>query len=114
LSGLGQALNFSGKHSAFKYFREMWWEDQTFNKQILDRDQNAWSFRVWHDFVDKIYVQRIFFWDAKKEITGLVEFKDHQTLHIKRLRDRMIKLAKEKSYRDIYVCDIKFPVEKYY
>jgi len=92
----------------------MWWNGQNLDKLILDSEQNSWSFRIWHDFIDKIYVQRIYFWDSKKEITGLVEFKDHQTLHVKRLKDRMSKIAKEKSYRDKYLCDLKFPIEKYY
>ena len=77
-------------------------------------EQNLWSFKIWHDFDGNNHIQRIYFCDSRKEITGMVEFKDDQILHLRRLKDRIIKLAKEKQYREKFLCELRFPIEKYY
>ena len=92
----------------------MWWNDEGFNKPITDKNGRLFSFKVWHGAIDKVYLQRIFFWDSKKEITGMVEFKEDQTIHFKRIKDRLIKLVRNKEYRAKFACPLNFPIEKNY
>ncbi len=58
----------------------MWWKGQNLDKPRRDKTGRIWHFRVWHDFPDGVYTQRIFFWDDVQTETGLVELAGHQTL----------------------------------
>ncbi len=88
----------------------MWWNGQGLDRSIDDGHGNNWHFRVWSGISE----QRIYFWDERKETTGVAVFKNNQTLHIRRIKDRMIKIAKDKSYRDGFLCEPSFPLEKFY
>lgn len=92
----------------------MWWKDPAFDKIITDAHNNEWSFKVWFEVKDDNKTQRIFFWDSNKIITGMVEFKNDQSIHFKKIKDRLIKLANDESYRNRFRCSLKFPLEKYY
>ena len=92
----------------------MWWNDEYFDKKINDKNGRIWSFKVWTGPIGGLHTQRIFFWDSEKEFTGILEFKDDQTIHLKRIKDRIKKLVKEKPYRDKFICPLKFPLENNY
>lgn len=92
----------------------MWLQGQGLDRSIMDGDGRQWFFKIWHDTKEDSEIQKIYFWDSKKEITGMVEFKNDQTLHIRRIKDRIIKLTRDKSYRDKFLCKLQFPIEKDY
>ena len=93
----------------------MWWTGQNIEQEIKDNSGKTWIFRVWHDHVNGIYVQRIFFWTQDKTKSGFIEYKDSQTLHISKLKDRMSKIAKNEKFRNKLLRSLEYPIEeKYY
>lgn len=92
----------------------MWWNEKTFCKEIKDKNGRIWSFKVWHGHLEGVLTEKIFFWDSKKEITGIIVFKDDQVIHRKRINDRIKKIVKDKAYREKFLCPLKFPVENNY
>ena len=92
----------------------MWWKSQNLDKPILDRSGKKWHFAVWHDHINGVYTQRIFFWNYDKSISGLLELVDSQTVHISKIKGKMKKLALNQEMREKYLCDLKFPVERNY
>lgn len=92
----------------------MWWHGQNLDKPIAGPDGTVWHFRVWHDHVDGIYTQRIFFWDDQKTETGLLELRDDQAIHVKRIKDRLAKLAKDCDYRRQFLRPLQFPIERHW
>ena len=91
----------------------MWWRQ---NLDVPQRDSSGrtWHFRVWHDFTEGVYQQRIFFWSADQQETGVVEFRESETLHANRLRQRIRKLTHDPEYRRRFLRPLQFPVERYY
>lgn len=83
----------------------MWCNDPSFDKIITDANGDKWSFRVLKDIKGAKQIQQIYFWNNDKTVTGKVDFINDQVLHFRRLKDRLIKLAKEKEYRDKFLCD---------
>jgi len=102
----------SDKNTFDKYI--MWWTSDNLDKPIKAKDGTTWEFLVWHGTINSVDLQRVFFWDKKKTITGMLELKDGATVHRIKLKDKIKKLANDKEYRDKYICDLKFPIEKYY
>ena len=92
----------------------MWWRGQHLNDVRKGRDGRAWHFRVWHDFVDGVYIQRVFFWDADKSETGAIEFASDKALHVSRLRQSIGKVVREPRYRSLHRRPLRFPVEREY
>lgn len=92
----------------------MWWRGQNIDNPIIDKNGNYWEFKVWHDFVEGIYLQKIYFWDKNKDTTGVIELNGGNTVHKNKLKDKMKKLANDISYRNKYLLDLKFPLEKNY
>ena len=93
----------------------MWWKGQNIEKEIKDKSGKDWFFGVWHNHVNGIYHQRIFFWRKDKSQAGMLELIDDQTLLISKLKNRMIKIAKNEEYRNKYIKTLEFPIEeKYY
>jgi len=41
----------------------------------------------------KDYLQRVFFWDDAKQVMGQLEFDTTHSLHISKLKQRMMKIA---------------------
>lgn len=87
-------------------------ERPKFRRTIIVKDGKVWEFLIWHGFVEGIHTQKLFFWNKDKSIAGFLELKDENTIHIKKLRDRMKKIANNKTFRDNYLSELKFPVEK--
>jgi hypothetical protein len=92
----------------------MWWKDQNLDKPIIGKDGKTWEFMVWHYHINGIYVQRIYFWDKDKNVTGIVELKDGNSVHVSKLKDKMKKLANDNTFRDKHLSQLKFPLEKNY
>ena len=92
----------------------MWWTTQNLDNELTDKNGIVWVFRVWHDHINGIYIQRIFFWTTTKDQSGVIEFKDDQTLHISKLKDRMIKITKNENYRNKFLIPRKHPVQDNY
>jgi hypothetical protein len=91
-----------------------WWRGQNLDKPIVGQDGIKWHFLVWHDSVEGIRTQRIFFWDESRTQTGLVELRGNKTLHVKRIKDRLAKIAKDRMYRNKHLRPLEFPIERYW
>jgi len=91
----------------------MWWTGQNIDKPIKAKDGTLWNFLVYKDYNDTISIFKIFFWDEKKEVTGILELKD-DSINVKKIKDKIRKLAKDKKFRDNHLCELKFPIKKYY
>ncbi len=92
----------------------MWWRNQNFEKPISDSSGKSWYFRVWYDFTDGLEVQRIFFWDEEKQETGIIELHGDKTVDHKKIKQRIIKIVQDASYRQKHLCALRFPIERYY
>jgi hypothetical protein len=92
----------------------MWWRNQNLEKPISDPTGKRWNFRVWHDFVDEQEIQRIFFWDDEKKETGMVEFRGDKTIDHKKIKQRIIKIVHDASFRQKHLCALKFPIERHH
>jgi len=92
----------------------IWWKEQHMDKPIIAKDGSVWNFLVGHDFINGIYSQQIFFWSDKKDVTGIIDLVHPNTIHRNKIKDRMKKVANDKVYRDKFIKNIEFPIEKNY
>ena len=92
----------------------MWWSNQNLERPVRSSDGRLWYFRVWHDHVDGVYMQRIFFWDESCADTGCAEFPSDQALHVSQIKQRIRKLVTDVAYRERHRRVLEFPVERYY
>ena len=89
----------------------MWWTGQNLEQPRYGPDGTPWYFQVWHDHVDCIYIQRIYFWDESRRETGVMEVTGNNTLHVSRLKQRMIRLAKDPEFRRRFHQPLHFPLK---
>jgi uncharacterized NAD(P)/FAD-binding protein YdhS len=92
----------------------MWWNGQNLEKPVTDKKGHVWHFRVWHDHLDGIYMQRIFFWNEERTETGLLELRGDRALHITRIKQRIARIVHDRAYRQQFHCTLAFPVERHY
>jgi hypothetical protein len=92
----------------------MWWNYQNLDSARKDKDGSLWHFRIWHDHIQGIYTQRIFFWDETRRITACLELSDDQTLDTSRLKQRINKIMTNSGYRQKFLKELNFPIEKHY
>jgi hypothetical protein len=92
----------------------IWWTGQNLDQPIIGPDGTTWHFLVGHEFEGGEYVQRLFFWDAERAVTGLAEWRGSQALHVRRIKDRMRRIAKDAAYRARFVRPLSFPVERHW
>jgi hypothetical protein len=92
----------------------IWHRSQNLTGPVVDANGTAWSFLVGSDFVDGIHTQRIFFWDGTRRVTGLLELRGDTCLHVRRIRDRIKRLANDSEYRERFLRPLDFPVERYW
>jgi len=90
----------------------MWWNHQNMDKPIKTKDGLIWEFAVWHEMVNGVHQQKIYFWDQAKKVAGMMEL--NEPVHRNKLKDKMKKVATDKNFRDKYTCELKFPIEKNY
>ena len=91
-----------------------WWRGQNLEGPIRGPDGTLWNFLVWHGFVKDVYMQRIFFWNDGRMLTGLLELKQDNTLHVSKIRDRQRKIAQDAAYRAKWLQPLEFPIERYW
>ena len=92
----------------------MWWTGQNLDGPIYDKGGNPWYFRVWHDILDGNEYQKIFFWNEDRSQTGVLELTNDQVLHVRKIKQRMAKLAKDPTYRSRFLKPLEFPIERFY
>jgi|GEM_PF-3981523 len=92
----------------------MWWHRQNLDKPVINQVGERWHFLVWHGDTEGMYRQRIFFWKEDFSETGIVEIPESQALHIRRLRQRIAKLANDPEYRKRFLQPLQFPIERHY
>ena len=90
----------------------MWWDRQNLNQSRTDREGRRWNFRVWNDFVNGKMVERIFYWDDQRDVTGVVFF--NPGVHVSRLQKVIQQLVASEELRDKYRRDLRFPLERHY
>jgi hypothetical protein len=91
-----------------------WCIGQNLDKRIEGPDGTTWFFLVGTDNEEGVYVQRIFFWDEAKAITGIAEWRGDDTLHFRRIKDRMWRIAKDAEYRERFLQPLDFPVQRHW
>lgn len=92
-----------------------WWRGQNIEGPLHGSDGRSWHFLVWHGQLDDcIYMQRVFFWDEDKRETGVIEFRDPDTLHISKIRDRQRKIVQDSTYRARWLQPLEFPIERHW
>ena len=89
-----------------------WWRGQNLDLLVIGPDGTAWNFLVWMGHFRGVCLQRIYFWDEAKATCGVLDFTDSQILHIRKLKDRIKRLAKDGEYRNRYLCPLKFPIQR--
>src|SRR5438552_18501385 len=92
----------------------MWLAGQNLNQPRTDKSGSKWNFRVWHDVVDLRHVSRIFFWDEKGEVMGVVLYPADANTDISRLRSMIQKLVADPHVRAKYQRKLRFPLERHY
>ena len=92
----------------------MWWKTQNLERPRKDPKGNIWHFRVWHDSINDVYIQRIFFWNDEKTETGIMELSADKVLHISKIKQRMVKILADPEYRKQFYKELYFPIEKHY
>lgn len=90
----------------------MWWNQQNLSTPRRDAAEARWHFRVWHDVINGRHKERVFFWDDRREFTGVVLLRD--SLHVTRLHDLIEKLVADPDMREVHRRDLRFPVERHY
>ena len=92
----------------------IWDRNQNLTTSVAGAGGTTWHFLVGSDFPDGIHTQRIFFWDGAREVTGLLELRGDACLHVRRIKDRIKRLANDPHYRRAFLRPLKFPVERYW
>ena len=92
----------------------MWWDYQNLNKPRTDKTGMKWNIRVWHEVISQGHVARIFFWNEKRDFTGVVLYPPAANTHISRLRAVIQKLIADPQLRAKNQREISFPLESHY
>jgi hypothetical protein len=92
----------------------IWWRGQNLTNRVVDAEGDAWHFLVGHDHVDGVLTQRIFFWNTARDATGLLELRGDTALHVRRVKDRIKRLANDARYRERFLRPLEFPLERYW
>lgn len=95
----------------------MWWDYQNLNTPRVDKSGKKWNFRVWHDVFTirrTVSVARIFFWDEKRDSTGVVLRGPDVNQHVHDLQDLIRKLVANREFRVAHEREIRFPLERHY
>src|SRR5665213_3120158 len=95
----------------------MWRDGQNLDIPRKDKSGTKWNFRVWHDVFTLgrvISVARVFFWDEKREETGVVLFGPDANYHVRDLHGLIQKLVASKELRSSHRRELLFPLERHY
>ncbi len=78
------------------------------NNWVSDSTGKQWYWQVEFELEGGNEVQRIFFWNAEKTKTGMLKLEGNETLHMSRVRQRILKLVKNPAYRARFLCPLHF------
>jgi hypothetical protein len=95
----------------------VWLDHQNLNKPRTDKSGMKWNFRVWHDVFTLqrvIGVARIFFWDQRKDFTGVVQLGPDANKHVRNLHSLIEKLAADPNLRAKHQRRLRFPLDRNY
>ena len=92
----------------------MWWKSQNLDKPVQGLHGSIWHFRVSHGRLGDTYTEHVYFWDEPRQITGCAEFPADQSLHVSKLKQRIRKIAVDPTYRQQFLRELRFPVERHY
>jgi len=93
------------------YIQKMWIKQPGLRETIKDKNGKEWFFAYWQDFISGVMIQRIYFWDKEKNLTGLMELKGNNILHLSRWKARVLKIVNNKDYRDRFLRSLEFPLD---
>jgi len=91
----------------------MWNEE----KSRKDKSGKRWNFCYWYSrtFADSSRkAQRLFFWNDRKEVCGVVLFLPGATVRYSRIPDMIGKIVAHESVRKQYQRELRFPLEQHY
>ena len=71
-----------------------------------------WHFRVWHDTVNGIHTERIFFWNNVRDRTGVMEISPG--IHVTRVHAMIEKLVADPELGKRHERLLRFPLERDY
>jgi hypothetical protein len=91
-----------------------WLRGQNLDRPVIGPDGTMWHFLLWHGQIGGIYTQRIYFWDEMRFESGFINLTDSQTLPIRRLKDRLKRIAADAAYRSRFVRPLEFPIERHW
>jgi hypothetical protein len=86
-------------------------------KSRKDKSGRRWNFCYWcaGTFADKSSRgQRLFFWDDRKELCGVILFLPGKTVRYSRVNDLIGKLVAHESVGKQYQRKLLFPLEEHY
>jgi hypothetical protein len=92
----------------------MWWDHQNFGRVRKDKKGTKWNFRVWHDMVNGKRVARVFFWNDKRDSSGIVLFPPGARTNFSALHSLIEKLVADPKLRAKHQRKVRFPLERYY
>jgi hypothetical protein len=76
---------------------------------VLGLNGARWFWQIEHDTdSDGVQIQRIFYWNEGKSKTGVMELRGNEVLHRHRAKQRILRIAKESSYRSRFSCPLRF------
>jgi hypothetical protein len=92
----------------------MWWDYQNLNAVRSDKSGTKWHFRVWHDVVASRHVARVFFWEEKRRISGVVLLSGDSRSDVRYLHGLIQKRVADPKLRAKHQRQIDFPLERHY
>jgi hypothetical protein len=90
----------------------VWWDYQNLNKPRKDKTGKRWNFRVWTHVSPVRHVERVFFWDDKREFCGVVFVSP--AIHVSALHRLIQDLVADPALRKKYQRELRFPLERHY
>jgi hypothetical protein len=95
----------------------MWRNKQNLGRPGIDNSGKRWNFRVWSDVLTiglPVRVARIFFWDDRRESTGVVLLGPDVSQHVRDLHGVIQKLVASNDLRARHQRELRFPLERHY
>jgi hypothetical protein len=115
LSGTGVSRDKRTKYNANA--QKMWSDYKNLDKPHTDKRGVRWRFRVWHDVFTigrTVSAARVFFWDERKNVTGVVLRGPDVNHHVRDIHALIRKLVASEEFRSANLREIRFPLERFY
>jgi hypothetical protein len=89
-----------------------WTNIKDFKKPFLSKTGQKWHVRLWMGDLAGVFTEYIFYWDDDKNETGKITLTGPDSLHVSRIKQKMIKLINDEKLRAKHNCELKFPIER--